>query len=317
MNFWTKLKKPIFILAPMEQVTDTVFREIVTSVGKPDVFFTEFVPVDALLSPKAQQKMLLDFYYTPQQRPLVAQIYGVDPEKFYKSAQLIAKLGFDGIDINMGCPVKNTIKQGSCSALIKNPLLAKEIIMATIKGSGNLPVSVKTRIGFGKNVIEEWVEALLSTPISALTIHLRTAQEMSRVPAHWEEIKKAVGIRKRLKSKTLIIGNGDVKSLSEAQEKVKLYGIDGVMIGRGIFGNIYLFNKAKCDIDITPQEKIALLVKHIELFDKTWHDSKNFEIMKKFVKCYVNNFEGSAAMREGLMLSRSLNELLINTKSLL
>ena len=198
MNFWTKIKKPVMILAPMDGVTDTVFRQIVCKVGRPDVLFTEFVPVDAIVSPAQQKVIENSLRFDESERPIVAQIWGIDPEKFFESAKILAKLGFDGIDINMGCPTHDVIKKGACSALIKNPKLAKDIIMATIKGANGLPVSIKTRIGFDKLETENWVKSLLETPISALILHLRTAREMSKVPAHWEEIEKAVKIRNEL-----------------------------------------------------------------------------------------------------------------------
>ncbi len=316
MNFWQNLKKPIMILAPLDGVTDTVFRQIVTAVGKPDVLFTEFVPVDAILSDAHERVLEKSLRFSEVERPIVAQIWGTDPEKFFKVAELLKKLGFDGIDINMGCPDHSTIKKGACSALIKNPSLATEIILATIKGAGGLPVSVKTRIGFSTIDIENWVRTLLQTPIVALTLHLRTVSEMSRVPAHWDMIEKAVKIRDELKSNTLIIGNGDVKTLKEAKEKVDKYGIDGVMIGRGIFENIWLFNES-IDIEkVTPKQKIELLIKHLELFKKTFGDSRNFEIMKKFVKCYINNYKNSSHEREILMNTKNLDELIQKTKEL-
>lgn len=318
MNFWGKLKKPIFILAPMDGVTDTVFRQIVISVGKPDVLFTEFVPVDAIIS-KAQEKVIeKSLRYEEGERPIVAQIWGTDPEKFYKSAKLLSKLKFDGIDINMGCPVRDTVKHGACAALIKNPKLAQKIILASIKGADGLPVSVKTRIGFGSIDTQNWVESLLKTPISALTLHLRTASEMSKIPPHWEEIEKAVYIREKLKSKAKILGNGDIKSLNEARKKCEKYKIDGVMIGRGIFENIYLFNE-KVDITkVTPKQKINLLLKHLRLFEKTWGDTRHFDTLKKFVKCYVNNFKGASESREIFMKTKSLSELTdFTTKTLL
>lgn len=315
MNFWEKLQKPFFILAPMEGVTDTVFRQIVVSIGKPDVFFTEFVPVDALLS-KGKEKILTSLRFTEIERPIVAQIWGTDPEKFYKVAQMLSKMKFDGIDINMGCPDKNAMKKGACAALIKNPKLAKEIIDATIKGGSGLPVSVKTRIGFKKQDMENWVTALLQTPIAALILHLRTVPEMSKVPAHWEEIKSALKIRENLKSKALIIGNGDVKTLKEAKDKCKKYTLDGVMIGRGIFDNVYLFNEKIDPVLVTPKQKISLLIKHLELFKKTWGDKKHFALMKKFVKCYVNNFNGASESREKLMRTKTLDELILQSEIL-
>lgn len=316
MNFWDKLKKPIMILAPMDGVTDSVFRQIVCSVGKPDVLFTEFVPIDAILSKKGSEVIKKSLQFSDAERPIVAQIWGTDPEKFYESARILRKLGFDGIDINMGCPDRSTIKKGACAALIKNPKLAQEIILATIKGACGLPVSVKTRIGFDKLDTENWIQCLLQTPIAALALHLRTASEMSKVPAHWEEIKKAVKIRNELKSKAQVIGNGDINSLREAKEKCKLYGIDGVMIGRGIFENVWLFNE-KVDIEkITPKQKMELLIKHLNLFQKTSGNTRHFELMKKFVKCYVNNFSSAADARESLMKTKTLDELIKETKIL-
>ncbi len=309
MNFWEGLKKPVFILAPMDGVTDTVFRQIVASVGKPDVFFTEFVPVDALLS-KGQDHALRQLKFNEVERPLVAQIWGTNPDSFYQVAKMLVVMGFDGIDINMGCPVKDIIAHGSCSALIKNPRLAVEIINATIKGAGNLPVSVKTRIGFDKIETERWVKILLQTKIAALSLHLRTAAEMSKVPAHWDEIEKAVRIRDVLNPNCLIIGNGDINSLKEAKEKCKKYGIDGAMIGRGIFDNVWMFNE-KVDIaKVTPKQKVDLLLIHLMLYQKIKGEGKHFELMKKFVKCYVNNFDGASKMREALMASKNLTSLI-------
>lgn len=315
MNFWEKLQKPIMALAPMDGVTDSVFRQIVVSVGRPDVLFTEFVPVDALLS-KGKERAIQGLKFTEIERPIVAQIWGTDPEKFFEVASLLHKLGFDGIDINMGCPIRDVIKHGACSALIKNPKLAKDIINATIKGANRLPVSVKTRIGFDQIETEKWVSALLQTPIAALVLHLRTAQEMSKVPSHWEEIEKVIKIKNDLKSKTLVIGNGDIKTLKEARDKCKKYGIDGVMIGRGIFENVYLFNENIDPAKVIPKQKIALLLKHLELFKKTYGEGKHFELMKKFVKCYVNNFNRATKIREKLMRTESLDELIQATHCL-
>lgn len=303
-------------LAPMDGVTDSVFRQIVCSMGKPDVLFTEFVPVDAILSVSGQKVIEKSLRFSEVERPIVAQIWGVDPEKFYKAAKLLSKLGFDGIDINMGCPVRDVVKTGACSALIKNPALAQEIIHATIKGANDLPVSVKTRIGFEEIETEKWVESLLNTPISALILHLRTAEEMSKVPAHWEEVEKAVKIRNKIGSKALIIGNGDIKTLDEAKDKFRKYLIDGVMIGRGIFENVYFFNENINPESITPLQKIDLLYKHLQLFKKTYGDSKHFELMKKFVKCYINNFKGSKRIRENLMKTKKLDELIQAAKKL-
>lgn len=309
MDFWKKLTRPFFVLAPMDGVTDTVFRQIISSIGKPEVLITEFIPVDALMS-EGRQRALSGLRFDESQRPIVAQIWGTDPDKFYQAAKIIKKLGFDGIDINMGCPVKDVIKTGACSALINNPNLAIEIINKTIEGAGGLPVSVKTRIGFDKVDIENWISTLLETNISALTLHMRTAKDMSKVPARWKEMQKAVEIRNKINPNVIIIGNGDVKTIKEAKEKAKEYGIDGVMIGRGIFDNVWLFNE-NVDIEkVTPKQKIDLLVKHLLLYKKTYGDGKHFALMKKFVKCYVNNFPGATDARVNLMETKTLDELI-------
>lgn len=296
------------ILAPMDDVTDTVFRQIVASVGRPDVFFTEFTNIDALTS-AGKDKVMPRLKFENFERPIIAQIWGSNPEKFFQVAQMLSQMGFDGIDINMGCPDKKVIRAGACSALIKNQDLAKKIIEATIKGSGGLPVSIKTRIGFSEIQTQEWVEFLLSTGVAALTLHFRTVKEMSKVPAHWEEAKIAVETRNKLKSKTLIIGNGDVKSLVEARQKINKYGLDGVMIGRGIFENVWLFNENVNPANITPEDRRALLEKHVDLFQQTWGETKDFNILKKFVKCYINGFSGASKTREKLMQCQDFNEL--------
>lgn len=296
------------VLAPMDGVTDVVFRQIVTSVGKPDVLFTEFVNCDGLMS-VGQERVMQRLLFKKNEHPLVAQIWGINPETFYESAKLIVKLGFDGIDINMGCPQRTVTNGGACAALIKNKSLAKEIIEATKKGSQGLPVSVKTRIGFSKNQIDEWIQFLLEQNLSALTIHLRTAKELSLVPAHWELMGKIVEMRNSINPNTILIGNGDVKNLQEAKEKSEQYGCDGVMIGRGIFSDPWLFNE-KVDKDlITVEQKLDLYMKHINLFEDTWGKDKNPASLKKFCKVYINEFPGAGEVREKIMLTESLDEM--------
>jgi len=261
-NFWQKLEKPIFCLAPMADVTDCAFRQIIAKYGKPDVFFTEFVSVDGLCS-GGQDKLLIDLKYGENEHPIVAQIFGSKPENFEKVARMLVKMGFDGIDINMGCPVKKVLNQRSCSALIKTPELAKEIILATKRGAGEIPVSVKTRIGFtNTDELNIWIPHILEAEPAALTVHLRTVKEMSKVPAHWEMMKRIVEIRNVMSphrrpaekaGKTLIIGNGDVTGIDDAKRKCEETGCDGVMLGRAIFGNPWLFAnlaRAKHDCQI-------------------------------------------------------------------
>jgi nifR3 family TIM-barrel protein len=299
-GFWKKLKKPIMVLAPMANVTDAAFRRIIAKYGKPDVMFTEFVSCDGLMSP-GQKKLLVDFMYTEAERPIVAQIFGSKPENFYKTALLIQELGFDGIDINMGCPDRNVEKQGAGACLMKNPELAQEIIRETKRGAGKLPVSIKTRIGYNKNSLSEWLPTLLETEPAAITIHARTRKEMSSVPANWDTIADAVRIRDEYKSKTLILGNGDVQDLADAEKKVKATGADGVMIGRGIFGNPWLFDKKIDYAKMSVAEKLRVMVEHTYLFEKILVEHKNFAIMKKHYKAYVNGFDGAKELRVNLM----------------
>lgn len=307
-NFWTKLKKPITALAPMDGVTDTVFRQVVSSVGKPSVLFTEFTSTDGFCS-KGKDKLMDRLKFSETERPIVAQIWGNKPELFFQMARELQKLGFDGIDINMGCPDKQVVKNGGGAALILNPKLAVEIIKAAQKGAPNLPISVKTRLGFKQIQTEEWIKTLFSTGIAALTIHGRTAKEQSIPAAHWDEIGKAVAIRDQLKLKTIILGNGDVTSFSEIEEKVKEYGVDGVMVGRGIFTNAWIFNSKVDPEKVTLEERLQLLVKHIDLWEKTWQGQAYFDPLKKFFKTYIHSFEGAASLRAKLMETNSVEEV--------
>ncbi len=295
-NFWEHLKRPIFCLAPMADVTDAAFRQIITKYGKPAIFFTEFVSADGLCS-TGKDKLLVDFMYSETERPIVAQIFGGKPENIKQASALCKELGFDGIDINMGCPDKSVEKQCAGAAMMRNTELAKEIIRAAKEGGGGLPISVKTRIGYNKNEIETWVRELLSEDLAALTVHLRTRKEMSNVPAHWELMKRIIEIRDELRVKTLILGNGDVMTLEEAEQKVKETGCDGVMLGRAIFGNPWLFS-GKIP---TLQEKLKVMVEHTKLFEKMLGAHKNFAIMKKHYKAYVNGFDGAKELRMKLM----------------
>ena len=252
MSFWQKLKqknkKGIMVLAPMADVTDPAFRRIIAKYGKPDVMWTEFVSADGLFM-GGYEHLIKDLAFTEEERPIIAQFFTSKPEMMEKAGELAVKLGFDGVDINMGCPDKSIEKQGAGAAHIKNPKLAQEIILALKRGAGDLPVSVKTRIGYNKNELETWLPVLLETNPAVITIHARTRKEMSLVPARWEHIKRAVEIRDSFvdstgkKSETLIFGNGDVTDLEDAEEKVKETGCDGGMLGRAIFGNPWRFSR--------------------------------------------------------------------------
>ena len=311
-NFWQQLKadlsragRGIFVLAPMADVTDCVFREIINKYGKPDVFWTEFVSADGLAHPVAREKLLIDLRYDKAEHPIVAQIFGGKPDNIREAAKLCAELGFDGVDINMGCPDKAIEKQCAGSGMIKNPPLAREVIRAAIEGAGGLPVSVKTRIGYNKNEMETWLREVLSEDIAVLTVHLRTRKEMSDVPAHWDLMKRILEIRDEVNKNVLIFGNGDVLDINDAHQRVKETGCDGIMLGRAIFGNPWLF-AGKVP---TLEEKLKVMIEHTKLFEKVLSPHKNFAIMKKHYKAYVNNFEGAKELRVKLMEAENATEI--------
>ena len=309
-SIWQTLPKPILALAPMEDVTDTVFRQIVASCARPDVFFTEFTNCDGFLS-VGRKAVSQRLKFTDSEHPIVAQLWGVNPKTFFEVAKIIVSMGFDGVDINMGCPQRNVVSDGACAALINNPSLAKEIIEATKAGAaGKIPVSVKTRIGYKTIKTREWISHLLSCDIDALIVHGRTAHEMSRVPAHWDQIGNVVEIRNTMKKSTLILGNGDVKSAKEALEKCKSYGLDGVMIGRGVLDNPWCFDRSPVPHQPTTKELLTLMRRHVELFTQTWGDTKHFAILKKFFKIYITGFDGASDVRVRAMATDNVSEII-------
>ncbi len=317
-NFWKSFSRPVFTLAPMEDVTDTVFREIVLSVSNSrylHVLFSEFISTDGLCHEVGGPKVRHRLQINESERELlnrknvkiVAQIWGTHPDKFYKATKLICEEGqFDGIDINMGCPVKKIVKQGGCSALIAMPDLAKEIVLAT-KEASDIPVSIKTRIGINKVITEEWLPHLLECHPALITVHGRTQKQQSEGLADWNEVKKAVDLRNRISPETFIHGNGDVNSVEEGFDKAKNYDVDGVMIGRGIFHNPWFFNEIS--IEKTPEERLDLLWKHTQLFTETWEKGKNFATLKRFFKIYTNGFPGAHQIRARLMETNSAEEV--------
>lgn len=307
-NIWKTITKPFFVLAPMDDVTDVVFRELVTTTAPPDVFFTEFTNVEAMCS-KGRESQIRRLLYTEHQRPIVAQIWGLDPLHYEETAKLVQEMGFDGIDINMGCPERTVVKNGACAAFIKNPKLAREVIEATRKGAPNLPLSVKTRIGFSTIQTEEWISFLLEQKLDAIIVHGRTAKEMSKVPAHWDEIAKVVVLRNSIAPETIVIGNGDVKNYAEGLVRVQETHVDGIMIGRGIFTNMWAFEKSSSQHMPSIQERIALLVHHVELYEKQWGTSKRFEVLKKFFKIYISEFPGASELRVRFMETTSYAEV--------
>jgi len=314
MNFWQNLKKekgnnPIIVIAPMADVTDVAFRTLFARHGKPDVMWTEFVSADGLMRAPSDNidesglsskgKLLKDLEYGEGERPIVAQLFSGKPEMMRDASMLASKLGFDGIDINMGCPDRSIEKQGAGASLTKDPERAKELVLAAREGS-NLPITVKTRLGYNNDELEDWLRELLSVNPDVITIHARTRKEMSKVPANWDRIKRAVEIRDELGSDTLIFGNGDVVSLEDAKEKTKETGCDGVMIGRAIFGNPWFFNENIKKEDLSIKEILEVMVEHTYLFE-TLLPHKNFYIMKKHYKAYCTGFEGAKELRVKLM----------------
>ncbi len=327
LGFWKdlldkKIKKgkPIFVLAPMADVTDIAFREMIAKYSKmgevgggPDVMWTEFVSANGLCS-IGFEKLKRHLEFTKKERPIVAQLFSSSPDKMREAAKLCKKLGFDGIDINMGCPDKTIEKQGAGAMLMRDWKLAQEIIYATRDGAGDIPVSVKTRIGFNKIEYKEWLSKILETNIPVLTVHLRTRKELSLVPAHWELMED---IAKLVREKTgdvknggtILIGNGDVMSVTDGKEKIKETGCDGVMIGRAIFGTPWIFNEKEFKKGKTTKEKLKICLEHTKLFDKKLGDIKSFAVMKKHFKAYINGFDGAKDLRIQLMETKNAKEV--------
>jgi len=308
LGFWGGLKRPFFVLAPLANVTDFSFRQFLIRYSKPNVLWTEFVAADGLCHPKGRQALLRDLQFSENERPIVAQLFTSHPEKMFEAARLVKELGFDGIDINMGCPDKNVMKQGAGAACMKDPELAQKVIQAAMDGvradrKELIPVSVKTRLGFNKDEMETWLPKVLETKPAALTLHLRTKKEMSLVPAHWERMARAVEIRNVVSPETLILGNGDVKSVTEVRKKCEETGCDGVMLGRGVFGNPWLFDETKTSVTVS--ERLEAIVELTELFVTTWSNTKSFEILKKHFQAYIVGFPGARELRNELMLTHS------------
>lgn len=326
MNRYHQLPKPLFVLAPMDDVTDTVFRQVVAGCAPPDLFFTEFVNVDGLMSP-GRPNLLKKLRFTAAEGKLVAQLWGLNPDNFRAVASQIAdgtlarELGlpkgvnFAGVDINMGCPAKSEIKNGACAALIRRESwpLAGQIIRATQEGlAGRLPLSIKTRTGFSA-VDMEWFDFLLGFNLDMLTVHGRTRKQMSEVPADWELIGRVREKRDALGVKTLIVGNGDVQSRAQGEALAKRYRLDGIMIGRGIFHNPFAF------LEDGPIEwekydeisKINLFRRHVELFAATWRNGERpIHTLNKFCKIYIQGFDGASALRAALMIAGNTDDIL-------
>ena len=333
-GFWQKIidekivhGETIFVVAPMADVTDIAFRTMIAKYSKPygpDVMWTEFVSADGLCSP-GREILKRDLEFTDIERPIVAQLFTSNPDTMRKAAALCRELGFDGIDINMGCPDKSIEKQGAGAAHIKDWRRAQEVIRACQEGALHLPVSVKTRIGYNTIEFMKWLPKILECNIPALTVHLRTRKEMSLVDAHWELMPAVVKLVRDMTGDvrdggTIIIGNGDVKSMTEGKKLAQETGCDGVMVGRGLFGNPQFFRvqTTQTDVDHADQftsyyknveERLRIMIEHTKLYEEKLGDIKSFAIMKKHYKAYVNGFDGAKELRVSLMECHSSHEI--------
>lgn len=332
-----RLNKPILGLSPMDGVTDAAFRYMVAKYSHPDIIFTEFTNVEGLS--RGVVKLLSDFIYSPIERPVIAQVFGITPEDYYKVAFMVCDMGFDGIDINMGCPDNDVTKRGGGAALIQNPTLAKKIIRSVQKGvldwsngknstdvidhpemlsfiqtfvktkainpeRKKISVSVKTRIGYSDIVVTEWVKHLLETEIENISIHGRTLKQMYTGLANWEEIGKAAEIIR--KTSTTILGNGDIKTRDEAILKTKQYNLDGVLVGRAVFGNPYFFNEFQPDLSIL--DRLQLCLEHAHYYENNLPD-KPFIALRKYMAWYMKGFDGASELRSRLVRISSISEL--------
>jgi nifR3 family TIM-barrel protein len=350
-SFWDTLPTPFFTVAPMADVTDVAFRQMLAlhsrhrrrdgTVGGPDVMWTEFVSADGIVrAPKTgRDKLMKDLEYTEIERPIVAQLFTRVPEHMEQVASLCRELGFDGVDINMGCPAGAIIDQGCGAAMIKTPDVARDIIRAAKRGArsneGGIPVSVKTRIGYNQDQLDDWIPVILEEHPAAITVHARTRKDMSKVPARWERLRRVVELRDKLQPTVKIIGNGDVTSIDDAKEKAREFGVDGVMIGRALFGNPWFFHPlkqvpfrmtslpthgvdrekimvpdmSKQNIEyVTIEDRLRALIEHSQLFTSLL-PHKNFSIMKKHYKAYVSGWHGAAELRQKLMEASNVAEI--------
>jgi nifR3 family TIM-barrel protein len=306
-----KEKGRIYALSPMEDVTDTVFRQILCDIGKPDLFFTEFMSTDGYMS-KGRDKVSHRLEFTQKERPIIFQLWGNHPENYAGTVKDIIKLKPDGIDINIGCSVRTVLNSGHCSALIRDPDLVKEIIDAVESEAKDIPVSVKTRLGYDEVITEDWFSFLLEQGLDLITVHGRISKQGYDEPAEWDEIAKVVKLRDMISPTTVILGNGDIEDLDMADEYIEKYGVDGVMVGRAVMQNPWLFGRRE---SIAKEERLEVLKKHLELFKDTWEGVKPFNSQKKHIKMYISNFEGANELRMELMKCNDVDEALAIVES--
>ena len=306
-NFWQELPRPFFVLAPMEDVTDVVFRHVISEAASPDVFFTEFTNSESYCHPNGKESVRGRLTFTPDEQPIVAHIWGDKPEFFREMSIGMAEMGFKGIDLNMGCPAPNVFKHGRGAGLIRRADVAAELIEAA--KAGGLPVSVKTRLGHAEvSEWKTWLRHLLEQDIANLSIHLRTKVEMSKVDAHWELIPEIKQLRDEIAPQTLLTINGDIPDYKTGKELADKYGVDGVMIGRGVFHNPYAFEKETKEH--TPQELLGLFRRHLDLYDlHSTVEPRVFKPLQRFFKIYVREFKGASDLRVRLFETKTTAEV--------
>lgn len=307
-NFWLDLPRPFFILAPMEDVTDVVFRHVISEAARPDVFFTEFTNTVSYCHPEGKESVRGRLTFTEDEQPMVAHIWGDQSEHFREMSIGMKEMGFRGIDINMGCPVQNVAAKGKGAGLIRHPEVAAEIIQAT--KAGGLPVSVKTRLGYvDLDEWRDWLTHIFEQDIANLSIHLRTRKEMSKADAHWELIPEIKKLRDEIAPQTLLTINGDIPDRATGLKLVEQYGVDGVMIGRGVFTNPFAFEKEPKEH--SSREFLELLLLQLDLHDKYSEEMepRPFKPLLRFFKIYIRGFRGASELRNQLMQTKSTEEV--------
>ena len=358
MSFWQSLPRPIFGLAPMDGVTDAAFRHVVAEQGPPDVMFTEFTHVTDVC--RGADATMTPLIYREGERPIVAQLYGKDPDLFYVATQVACELGFDGIDLNMGCPSRCVASSGSGAGLIRTPDLARAIIRAArqgiqdwaqghglaglglkssrlsliermnrTRGAGGpavrrpVPLSIKTRLGCDDVVIDQWIGLLLDESPAAITIHGRTLAQMYRGEADWRAIARAAQAARG--TSTLILGNGDIRSLDEALRRIDGSGVHGVLVGRGTLGEPWFFRekeparRGRIGLDIAEsrrslhpevslQERFQTLLAHARAFENLFGPAR-FPHMRKHLGWYCKGFPHAAAMRARMVRMNGADEV--------
>lgn len=319
MNIWESLPKGFTVLAPMEGVTDVVFRQVINRAGRPDLFYTEFTNVTSFASEKGKHDALERLSICATDAPIIAQIWGKNPEHFAIIAAELEGLGFQGLDINMGCPDRHVNKAGGGAAMIRTPELAATCIQEA-KRMTNLPVSVKTRLGFTHvDEFHEWLPLVLKQGVANLTVHLRTRKEMSKVPAHFELIPEIIKLRDMVAPETKLTINGDIQDLNQVKELSQQYPeVDGFMIGRGVFANPFCFT-GRVQVgqggDISVRELMELFKYHLDRYDErsvelaALGSRYPYEPLKRMFKLYVNSFDGASDLRVKLMDCTNTDEL--------